>query len=80
MLIYLLLVLVLFIFFLSYVLVNKDIFAPPVVFSGVFVIAILVAIPNLELWAFDMGERTFIVLFLGIYSFCIGYFIIYFFI
>lgn len=79
MLIYLLLVLVLFIFFLSYVLVNKDIFAPPVVFSGVFVIAILVAIPNLDLWAFDMGERTFMVLFLGIYSFCIGYFIIYFF-
>lgn len=78
MLLYLLLGLTTFICASSYILTKRDLFSPPVVFSGVFVISILVAIPNMKLWAFDMGERTFIVLLLGICFFCVGFFLIFF--
>lgn len=77
-LIYLLLLLSILACFIAYILAKRDILAPPVVFSGVFIISILVAIPNIDLWNFDMGEKTFAVLSCGIYSFCIGYFFMYF--
>lgn len=79
MLIYLLLLLIITITLISYILVKRDIFAPPVVFSGTFVVSIIIAIPNMSLWAFDMGNRTFTVLLIGIMSVCVGFFIIYFF-
>lgn len=79
MLIYLLLLSILLICGISYVLSKRDVLAPPVVFSGVFIISILAAIPNMILWNFYMGEKTFIVVFGGIVSFCIGYFFVYFF-
>lgn len=79
MLIYLLLLLIITITLISYILVKKDIFAPPVVFSGTFIVSIIIAIPNMSLWAFDIGIRTFMVLFMGVLSVCIGFFVIYFF-
>ena len=76
MLIYLLLVTVMLICLVAYILSKGDILSPPVVFSGVFIISILVAIPNIDTWAFCIGERTFFVILLGIISFVIGYFCI----
>lgn len=78
MLIYLLLLSILLICGISYVLSKRDVLAPPVVFSGVFIISTLIAIPNINLWNFHMGERTFLVLLLGISFFCIGYYVVYF--
>lgn len=63
---------------ISYILSKRDIFSPPVVLSGIFIISIAIAILNLDLWNFDMGERTFWAVFLGICFFCIGFFCIYF--
>lgn len=77
MLIYLLLVLLLLLVFIAYILSKKDILSPPNIFAGGFIISILFAIPNLEKWNFDMGERTFWVVFLGILAFNIGFFLIY---
>ena len=57
----------------SYILSKKDIFSPPVVFSGIFIISALIAIPNLKIWHFDMEIRTFNVILLGVSSFVIGY-------
>lgn len=62
---------------ISYIFTKKDILSLPSIFCGTFIISILFAIPNLEKWNFDMGERTFGVIFLGILSFCISFFIIY---
>lgn len=58
----------------AYILSKGDILSPPVVFSGVFIVSILVAIPNIDLWNFYMGERTFFVILIGVVSFFIGYF------
>lgn len=76
-LIYLLLLLLLLLWLISYISTKKDILSPPSVFCGIFIVSILFAIPNLEKWNFDMGERTFFVVFLGILFFCIGYFLFY---
>lgn len=76
-LIYLLLVIVLLFWLISYIFTKKDILSLPSIFCGTFIISILFAIPNLEKWNFDMGERTFETIFLGIVSFCISFFIIY---
>ena len=77
MLIYLLLVIIMLFWLISYIFTKKDILSLPSIFCGTFIISILFAIPNLEKWNFDMGERTFGVIFLGILSFCISFFIIY---
>lgn len=77
MLIYLLLLLLLLLACIAYILSKKDILSPPNIFSGGFIISILFAIPNLGKWNFDMGERTFWVIFLGILAFNIGFFLIY---
>lgn len=77
MLIYLLLLLIILLWLISYIFTKKDIFSPPSVFCGIFIVSILFCIPNLEKWNFDMGERTFFVVFLGILFFCIGYFFFY---
>lgn len=63
---------------ISYILTKRDIFSPPVAFSGVFIVSIIVAIFNLKSWNFNMGERTFGVVLLGVGFFCIGFFCIYF--
>lgn len=77
MLIYLLLLLIILLWLISYIFTQKDILSPPSVFCGIFIVSILFCIPNLEKWNFDMGERTFFVIFLGILFFCIGYFFFY---
>ena len=77
MLIYLLLLLIILLWLISYIFTQKDILSPPSVFCGIFIVSILFCIPNLEKWNFDMGERTFFVIFLGILFFCIGYFSFY---
>ncbi|STY72102.1 Uncharacterised protein [Megamonas hypermegale] len=77
MLIYLLLVIIMLFWLISYIFTKKDILSLPSIFCGTFIISILFAIPNLEKWNFDMGERTFGVIFLGIVSYCISFFIIY---
>lgn len=78
MLIYLLLILLIVICGNSYILSKKDVFSPPVVFSGIFIVSSLIAIPNLKVWNFDMGIRTFSVILLGVFSFVVGYYGIYF--
>lgn len=75
--IYLLLVIILLFWLISYIFTKKDILSLPNIFCGTFIISILFAIPNLERWNFDMGERTFETISLGIVSFCISFFIIY---
>lgn len=77
MLIYLLLLLIILLWLISYIFTQKDILSPPSVFCEIFIVSILFCIPNLEKWNFDMGERTFFVIFLGILFFCIGYFFFY---
>lgn len=77
MLIYLLLLLLILLWLISYIFTQKDILSPPSVFCEIFIVSILFCIPNLEKWNFDMGERTFFVIFLGILFFCIGYFFFY---
>lgn len=77
MLIYLLLLLLLLLVLISYILSKKDMLSPPNIVSIGFIISILFAIPNLEKWNFNMGERTFWVVFLGILSFYIGFYLIY---
>lgn len=79
MLIYLLLTIICLILLMSYILSKKDLLAPPNMLCYSFIASIIFAIPNLKLWNFDMGERTFLVVLLGIISFCLGFYIIYFF-
>lgn len=64
---------------ISYIFTKKDILSLPSIFCGTFIISILFALPNLEKWNFNMGERTFGVVSLGILSFCVSFFIIYYF-
>lgn len=79
MLIYLLFVSICLILLISYVLTKRDLFAPPNMLCYSFIMAIIFAIPNIKLWNFYMGERTFFVILLGIVFFCIGFYIVYFF-
>lgn len=77
MLIYLLLVLLILIWMFSYFLGKKDILNAPSTLCIVFIISVLNAIINKEIWNFDMGERTFLVILLGIFSFCLFYYIVF---
>lgn len=77
MLIYLLLIILLLVWELIYFLGEKDILSAPSVLCLVFIISTTNAIINKDIWNFNMGERTFLVILIGIISFCIGYFVIY---
>lgn len=74
MLIYLLLLLLVLLWFIAYILTKRDILSPPSLFIGGFIISILFAIYNLDLWNFNMGTKTFIIIFLGTICVNIGFF------
>lgn len=77
MLIYLLLVLLILIWMFSYFFGKKDILNAPSTLCIVFIISVLNAIINKDIWNFDMGERTFFVILLGVFSFCLFYYIVF---
>lgn len=77
MLIYLLLVLLILIWMFSYFFSKKDILNAPSVLCIVFIISVLNAIINKDIWNFNMGERTFLVILLGVFSFCLFYYIVF---
>lgn len=67
------------IWMISFILSKKDILSPPNAFCMVFMFCILFAIPNIEIWNLEISNITFGVIFLGIFSFCIGYYLIFYF-
>ena len=71
--IYLIFILELILFFFSYVLSNKDIMAPPVVFVSMFVISTLFALINCNKWGIKFGIETVGILAIGILTFVITY-------
>lgn len=77
MLLYLLLFSIIFLWMIAYILNKKDVLSPPNTICFSFIIAILFGICNIKTWNFYMGERTFWVVIIGIISFFIGYFFIY---
>lgn len=79
MLIYLLLVIICMMLLISYILTKRDLLAPPNMLCYSFILGIIFAIPNIKLWNFYMGERTFFVVLLGILSFFVGFYVVYFF-
>lgn len=77
MLLYLLLFSIIFLWMIAYILNKKDVLSPPNTICFSFIIAILFGICNIKTWNFYMGERTFWVVIIGIISFFVGYFFIY---
>lgn len=78
-LIYLLLTLLVLIWLIAYIFSKKDIVSAPCLLSLCYIICVIVSIVNMDLWNFHIGELTVWVILLGISSFCIGYFFIYYF-
>lgn len=77
MLLYLLLFSIIFLWMIAYILNKKDVLSPPNIICFSFIMSTLFGICNIKTWNFYMGERTFWVVIIGIISFFIGYFFIY---
>ncbi|WP_304153467.1 O-antigen polymerase [Megamonas hypermegale] len=76
MLLYVLLFSIIFLWIIAYALDKKDILSPPCILCSSFIIAIVFGIYNIKEWNFNIGERTFMVVIIGIVSFFIGYYLL----
>jgi len=72
-----LLILSLFIIFLfSYLLFNKDIFSPTVLFTGFYLVSAFCTFYNIKTWGVDLHYYTVLIILLGIISFAIAEFLV----
>ncbi|WP_461226631.1 O-antigen polymerase [Lacticaseibacillus suihuaensis] len=58
--------------FLAYVLNNRDLLSPSVLYVSGFLLAVFAAILNIDRWGLDLSSKTVVVILLGVGGFLVG--------
>lgn len=70
--IYLLLIFLIILFLTSYILLDRDLFAPAVIICMVYIVSILSACVNVNVWKIDLHFNTFLIIVFGTIIFIIA--------
>lgn len=68
-----LLIILIFLLMVSYILCDRDMMTPDVLYIAGFVLAVIAASMNVSAWGIDLSSKTIMIILIGALSFIIGH-------